>query len=107
MEEEKTELVSMERSEGGVDAVVNGTLTPVFQEDTWNEEEEVVTGLVYSLGGPHRAAGQLWPFAFWAPCFPRELGILCFKMSFFLPGIVVWRREPKIENVHVCFGPFF
>ena len=35
MEEEKIELVRMERSEGGIEAVVNGRASPVFQEDTW------------------------------------------------------------------------
>ena len=49
MEEETTELVRMKRSEGVIEAVVNGRVTPVSQEDTGNEDEEVTTGLVYSL----------------------------------------------------------
>ena len=37
-------------------AVVNGRVTPVFQEDTWNKVEEVTTWLVYNLGGQYFCA---------------------------------------------------
>ena len=45
MVEDKTELVRLDRSEGVIDAVVHGRV----EEDTWNEDEEVTTGLVYNL----------------------------------------------------------
>ena len=52
-ERERHELVRMERSEGVIDAVVNGKVTGVFQEDTWIEDEKVMTGLVDNLGGTY------------------------------------------------------
>ena len=53
MEEERSELVTMERSEGVIEAVVNGRATPVFQVSTWNEDEETMTGPVCSFGGKY------------------------------------------------------
>ena len=54
-------MVILERSEGVIHAVTNERAPSVFQEGTWNEEE-VMTGLVYNLGGkcfwPHREADQ-------------------------------------------------
>ena len=38
MEEGRTELVWVERSEGVIEAVVHGRVTPVLQEGTWNED---------------------------------------------------------------------
>ena len=41
----------MESSEGVIDAVVNGRMTPVLQEGTWHADEETMTGLVWSTAG--------------------------------------------------------
>ena len=43
-------LVKRERGKGVINAVVYGSVIPVFQEDTWNEDEDVMTGLIYNLG---------------------------------------------------------
>ena len=40
-----------EESECVIDVEVNGKVTPVFQESTWNEGEESMTGLIYRLAG--------------------------------------------------------
>ena len=63
MVEEKTEMVRMARSEVVVEAVVNGRMTPVIQEDTWNEEEEVMTGHVCNLGGQYCCALTMKPIS--------------------------------------------
>ena len=32
---------------------VNGKVTPVYQERTWDEDEESMAGLMYSIEGSH------------------------------------------------------
>ena len=43
------------RSEGVIDVEVNGRVTFVFQEISWDEEEESMTGLICSFGGKYFA----------------------------------------------------
>ena len=45
LKEVKTDFVRKERSEGIIDVMLNGRLTPVFQESKWDEEESM-TGLI-------------------------------------------------------------
>ena len=48
-EGETWDFVRKERSEGVIGVKVNGKVTPVFQESTWNEDEEAGTCLIFDL----------------------------------------------------------
>ena len=44
---EGKDIVRFERNQGTVGVRVDGRTELVFQESTWNEDEETMTGLVY------------------------------------------------------------
>ena len=46
----------VERSEGVLDAKVGGRVEAVYQEFTWKENEQTMTGLVLKLEGKLRCA---------------------------------------------------
>ena len=56
VDEEKSQLERLERSEGVIDAVVSWKVTRVFQEDTWNDDEKATIGLLYNFGGTYFCA---------------------------------------------------
>ena len=54
--EKLAEFVRTERSHEVLDVEITGSLTPIFQERTWDEEEESMTGLMCSLRGKYHSA---------------------------------------------------
>ena len=52
---EKTEFIRKERSQGMM-WKVNGKVTPAYQENAWDEDEEPITELIFSCEGSHSCA---------------------------------------------------
>ena len=50
------EFVSKERSPGVMRVIINGHAEPVFQEETWDAEEEAMTRLIFTLEGKRYCA---------------------------------------------------
>ena len=51
VEREGKVFARIERREGILEVKVNGRTEPIFWENTWNEDEETMTGLIFSLDG--------------------------------------------------------
>ena len=57
-----------------VTGVIDASETPVFQESTWNEDEEAMVGLVYSFGGKTLVPSRVSRSVTSSQSMPRKAG---------------------------------